>query len=103
MKKEINGLLWYSMRTTKKIDDGFKTTDRDEDDKITPEEDTNAIIHVNNFNKLDTLSSADTDDLFTKDQVDGKEVDPRPDDKQPEEVPDMLLDKWELNAMYPMW
>jgi hypothetical protein len=91
------------MRTTKKIDDGFKATDRDENDKITPEEDSNANIHVNDFNVLDTLTTAGTEDLFTKDQVDGKEVDPRADDKQPEEVPDDMLDKWELNAKYPMW
>jgi hypothetical protein len=71
IKKEINGLLWYAMRTDKKIDKGFTATDRSENDKIDPEEDTNANIHVNDFNVLDTLSSAEEVDLFPNDPVDG--------------------------------
>jgi hypothetical protein len=88
LKPEVNGLIWNSMVETADVKDGFALTDTNDDKKIDRAEDSMANMIVRDFNTLDTFTPANAN---TKPE------------NTPEEKSNMQLDKWELNAKYPMW
>jgi len=91
LKKEVNGLIWASMKSNKKIDVGFGLTDSDENKKISRAEDTAANMLTEKFKGLDTYTTK----KFKDHQTTFKNT--------PAELSDGWLDKWELNTKFPMW
>jgi len=89
LKKEVNGLIWNSMRLKGTTADGFKLTDTDSNKEISRAEDSNANMIVSEFSVLDTFAPGTATTTPVK--------------NTPSVEPNQQLDKWELNAKYPMW
>jgi hypothetical protein len=69
--------------------DGFKLTDTDSNKEISRAEDSNANMIVSEFSVLDTFAPGTATTTPVK--------------NTPSVEPNQQLDKWELNAKYPMW
>jgi hypothetical protein len=84
-EKEVNALLFTSMKEKKDIKVGFELTDINSDNNISRSEDSDANELANKFKLMDSYKPASSSSGV------------------PDEVEDKRLDKWELNDKIPMW